>query len=334
MSPRAISRPPIRLRGEGAIAGSAVGFGVGTAMSVLALRGLHPADLLAVELGGSACVLLTVAAATGRLQRARAGRGLAQGALTPGLSFLLGDLGLARTSAASGSLLLATEMLLTVLLAVVFLRERVHARSAAALILGLGGAALVSLGTTPSDAARDSMAGNLLVVGAVACAAAFTVWSRRAKDENTEGLSLTAWQFLGAALAVSPFVLGSWATGGTRFATAEPRVILAAVVVLCCGLGALLSFNIGIRTVTATRAALLANLQPVAGTATAVGLLGESLGAGQVLGGGLVVAGLTLLIQRRTHLAPTGDPISQGPPTDIAARPSTTSTSGSDDQAA
>ncbi|MCE3551787.1 EamA family transporter [Pseudonocardia sp. RS11V-5] len=289
----------------------------------LALRGLHPADLLAVELGGSAIVLLTVATATGRLRRTGAGRGLAQGALTPGLSFLLGDLGLARASATSGSLLLGSEMLLTVLLAAVVLRERVDPSSAGALALGLAGTALVSVGVAPSATRGDSVAGNLLVLAAVACGAAFTVWSRHARDDNGEGLSPTTWQFLGAAVAVSPFVLGSLATGGTRLATAEPRVVVAAVVVLCCGLGALFAFNIGIRTVTATRAALLENLQPVAGTATAVALLGESLGVGQALGGGLVVVGLTLLLPRRTPVPATADE-SQNPRAGPAIRPPTT----------
>jgi drug/metabolite transporter (DMT)-like permease len=209
MKPGALVRSPIPLGGEVAVLASAIGFGVGTSVSVLALRGLRPADLLAVELGGSAIVLLTVAAATGRLRRAGAGRGLVQGALTPGLSFLLGDLGLARTSATSGSLLLGTEMLLTVLLATVVLRERVDPRSAGALVLGLAGTALVSFGAAPSDTTGGSVAGNLLVLAAAACGAAFTVWSRHAKDENGEGLSLTTWQFLGAALAVSPFVLGA-----------------------------------------------------------------------------------------------------------------------------
>jgi drug/metabolite transporter (DMT)-like permease len=330
MNTGAPTRPCISLGGEVAVLASAVGFGVGTSVSVLALRGLRPADLLAVELGVSAIVLLVVAAATGRLRRVGAGRGLLQGALTPGLSFLLGDLGLARTSATSGSLLLGSEMLLTVLLATVVLRERVDARSAGALVLGLAGTALVSFGTAASDTTGGSIAGNLLVLAAVACGAAFTVWSRHAKDERGEGLSLTTWQFLGAAVAVSPFVLGSWATGGTRLATANPGIIVPAVVVLCCGLGALLAFNIGIRTVTATRAALLENLQPVAGSATAVALLGESLGAGQALGGGLVVAGLTLLLRR----PPTTADKSQTQPNGSATPPLTTQSCCCDERAA
>src|SRR6476661_5068877 len=110
-------------RGQAAIATSAVGYGVGTALSVVALRGLRAADLLAIELTGSAVVLLAVAATTGRLRREGAGRALAQGAVLPGLSFLLGDLGLARTTATSGALLSSIDAIATVLLSALFLRE-------------------------------------------------------------------------------------------------------------------------------------------------------------------------------------------------------------------
>ena len=68
-----------------------------------------------------------------------------------------------------------------------------------------------------------------------------------------EGVGRTAWQFLGATLAVLPFVLGSWWTGGSRITTAEPHQLAAAAAVLLCGLGALLAFNIGIGTVSASR---------------------------------------------------------------------------------
>ncbi len=47
-----------RMRGEVAVLAAALGSGVGTALSVVTLRGLRPANLLAVELGGSALVRL------------------------------------------------------------------------------------------------------------------------------------------------------------------------------------------------------------------------------------------------------------------------------------
>ena len=187
-----------RCRGAGrvAIAASAVGYGVGTALSVVALHGLRPADLLAIELAGSATVLLAFAAATGRLRREGAGR-----ALPP-----------------------------------------------------------------------------------------------------------PAWQFLGATLAVLPFAPGSWWTGGSRITTAEPHQLAAAAAVLLCGLGALLAFNIGIGTVSASRAGLLYTLQPLAGALTAVALLGEPVVAGQAFGAALILACLVVLTRAEPTDHPTPTP--------------------------
>jgi drug/metabolite transporter (DMT)-like permease len=293
---------PTSRRGQVAIAASAVGFGVSTALSVVALHGLRPADLLAIELAGSAAVLLAVAAGTGRLHRRGAPRALAQGAVLPGLCFLLGDLGLARTTATSGALLLSVDTVATVILAALFLRERIGTVTAAALALGTAGTVLVALnapdaGSTPTTG--SAMAGNLLVLASVLGGAGYVVWSRRTAQPTQAGpedsIGRTAWQFVGAILAVSPFVLGSWWTGGSRVATAEPHQLVAAAAVLLCGLGALLAFNIGIGAVSASRAGLLFTLQPLAGAVTAVGVLGESLVTGQAIGGALILACLILL---------------------------------------
>lgn len=298
-------------RGQAAIAASAVGYGVGTTLSVVALRGLWPADLLAIELAGSAAVLLAVAAVNGRLHRQGAGSALAQGAVLPGLSFLLGDLGLARTTATSGALLSSIDAVATVLLAALFLRERVGAVVGAALALGTAGTILVALDAPDAGlTAGTETLGNLLVLASVLGGAGYVVWSRRSAPPAEEGVGRTAWQFLGATLAVLPFVLGSWWTGGSRIATAEPYQLIATVAVLFCGMGALLAFNIGIGTVSASRAGLLYTLQPLAGAVTALVLLGEPLVAGQATGGALILACLVLLTRDGPgdHSGPSPDP--------------------------
>ncbi len=299
-------------RGQLAIAAAAVAYGVDTALSVVALHGLRPADLLTIELGGSAAALLAVAASTGRLRRRGAGRALAQGAVLPGLSFLLGNLGLARTTATSGALLLSVDTIATVLLAALLLRERIGAAVAAALALGTAGTALVAVyapGAASSDAAGSATVGNLLILASVIGGAGYVVWSRRTVQRaDDDSIGRTAWQFLGAALAVSPFVVGSWWTGGSRIGTAEPHQLVAAAAVLLCGLGALLAFNIGIGAVSASRAGLIFTLQPLAGAVTAVAVLGEPLVAGQAVGGTLILACLLLLTREEPPRRPAEEP--------------------------
>ena len=136
--------------GSAAILAAAVGYGLSTTLSVAVLRQIAPADLLAVELGGGATLLVVTAAALGRLTRAGSARNLLLGILAPGLAFVLGDLGLSWTIATSGSLLLATEVPLSVVLAVVFLREAVDRTGRWALVCGFAGTALVALGAGAS----------------------------------------------------------------------------------------------------------------------------------------------------------------------------------------
>jgi drug/metabolite transporter (DMT)-like permease len=277
-------------RGEPALLLSAVSYGVSTTVSVVALRAVRPADLLAVEISGAAAVLLITAAVRGQLRRRGALRQMSLGILVPGLAFLFGDLGLARTSASSGSLLLAAEPLLSVLLALAVLRERVSGRAAVALVVGLAGGALVAC--QPGGPSATGMAlGNVLVLLAVVAAAVFLIATRRVNGDG-DGLTASAWQTTGGALSVVPFVAVSWSTGGSRLGTVGAPGWLACAAVLACGALGSVTFNRGIARVPAARAAQLANLTPVVGTLTAVAFVGDRPSPLQLVGGAAILASL------------------------------------------
>ncbi|OBK44876.1 DMT family transporter [Mycobacterium sp. 1081908.1] len=295
-------------RGEVGVAAAAVAFGIGSALTVLALRGLTPADMLVVELGGATLVFMPVALVTGQLQTRGAVRAMAQGVMLPGLTWLLENLGLARTTATSGSLLLGTETLMTVALAVLVLRERLGVPGVVALVFGLAGTGLVSLTAGETDAVGDQTIGNLLVIAAVACGAVYVIWSRRTARSPMAALGLTAWQFAGSTLAVSPFVALSWATQRSHFTTAGPAHLLAAIAVLGSTIAAMAAFNRSISSVSASRAGLMLSLQPVAGAVTAVMVLGEPPHAHTAIGGTLIVLGLVVL----AGATPNGDDTSTG----------------------
>ncbi|WP_436532614.1 DMT family transporter [Actinoplanes sp. HUAS TT8] len=285
-----------RLRhGDRALLLSAAIYGVSTTVSVVALRTVRPVDLLAVEISGAAGLLLVTAAAQRQLRRRGALRQMLVGCLVPGLAFLLGDLGLARTSASSASLLLAADPLLSVLLAVVVLRERLTGRAAAAVAVGLVGAALVA--AQPGDSAGvDTVLGNVLVLLAVAASALYLVATRRFNGDD-DGLNASAWQAVGGALSVVPFVVYSWSAGGSRLGAAGFAGWPACLAVLGCGaLGSVL-FNRGIGSVPAARAAQLGNLTPVIGTLSAIVFLGDRPSLLQVVGGVAVLGGIGLLLR-------------------------------------
>jgi drug/metabolite transporter (DMT)-like permease len=217
------------------------------------------------------------------------------GALVPGLAFLFGDLGLARTSASSGSLLLAAEPLLSVLLAVAVLGERLSGRSVPALVVGLAGGALVAF-EPGGPAGADTTAGNVLVLLAVVAAAVFLIATRRFNDGG-DGLNESAWQSTGGLLSIVPFVILSWSTGGTRLGAVGAEGWLACMAVVVCGVVGGVLFNRGIGRVPAARAGLLGNLTPVVGTLTAVVFLGDRPSLLQLVGGAAILAGLVLLLR-------------------------------------
>jgi drug/metabolite transporter (DMT)-like permease len=208
------------------------------------------------------------------------------GALEPALSFALFDYGLDRTGAADGALLVACEGLFAAVFAWVLLGERVAPRTAAALAFGIAGAALVTVGMSGHHA---SLAGDLLVLGGSASAAAYSVGARRFTREG-DPLAATAVQLLAALVLVSPLIAVGAVSGSSRFGTAGAGALLFAVATGVLG-GALpfLLFNFAIRDITVAGSAVIFNLIPVLAAVLAVLLLGEHPGLVQLGGGALVV---------------------------------------------
>ena len=306
--------------------GAACAYGVATAVSVAALDHVRPFDLLAVELGGGSLALLGIGLANGKVRRSGAGRNLLIGALTPGLAFLLGDLGLSRTSASAGSLLLAAELPLTVLLSVLFLGERLRGWAWPALLLGLAGSGIVALGSGESGGAATT-AGNALVVASVLATGAFVVLTRAYNGDD--GFNASAWQTAGGAVFAAPFVLVSWSYGGSDLTSAGLEGWLSCFGVLATTAIGSVAFNWGISRVPAVTASQLLNLTPVVGFGTAVVVLGEVPSSAQYVGGVLVLLAVVLLV-RLVEGAPSeqddagagpvaGEPRRSAPPADRAA---------------
>src|ERR1700689_1728100 len=148
----------------------------GTAVSVTkyALRGFGPITLLAISLIAGTAVLGTIVLLRGPRPPLPWRRAVLLGLLEPALAYAGDLLGLARTSAANGALLSGLESGFIVLLAAVFLRERITRRIAMAVALALAGVmALEGTGSFTSPGL-----GDLLVLAGVLSAAAYTIVAR------------------------------------------------------------------------------------------------------------------------------------------------------------
>ena len=281
---------------------ASLSWGVSAALSKVALEQLSPVDLFGIEVGTGALALSAIALARGARPARPSAAVLLLGLLEPGLAYLLFDVGLAHPDATHGALLLSTESLFTVGLAAVLLRERLDARLSLALAAGFAGSVLVSL---HGSGTVSSFVGDLLVVAASLAAAGYAVLARRiAPGRNV--LSLTAVQMLSAAAVSLPLAAAAVAHRDSRIGHADATHVLVAVSVgVLASVVPFLLYNAAIDRVTATAAGLVLTLIPLFGTLASIILLSESLGFGQLVGGGFVVSAAMLAATRNGHAPPT-----------------------------
>jgi O-acetylserine/cysteine efflux transporter len=255
-------------------------WGMAVSGTKYALGGFDPVTLLSIELLAGAGVLWAALLVRGYRPPGSWWLPALLGLLEPALAYLGDTFGLSLTSAVHGAAINGLESALVVLLAAVLLRETVTRPAILAIVVALGGlAVLASAGGGAGGGAGVSRAvGDLLVAGGVLSASLYTIAAKRF-DDGSDALSLTAWQFTVAALVSLLVTTARWtASSGTGAVSAPPRFWLAAVLVGAGGFGiSFLLFNMVIVRVDAARAAVVLNLIPVFGVVSAVVFLGEGM---------------------------------------------------------
>ncbi len=298
---------------------AAAAWGSATTLSDFALRELPAIDLLALELTVGAVVVAGPVLARNRDALGTPGRGgfLLLGLFEPGLTFLLGNEGLRRASAATGSLLLATEVVFVAVLAFAFLGERPRPRTVLALALGLIGTVAVA---SSADAGVDTPAGVALMIASSLTAATYVILARRAGGRAPAAI-VTSLQLIAALAFALPLVVGVHLAGHDPLPAAGPGYWLAGTAAGLLGVALpFLLYNRAIAAVPAASAAGLLALIPLVGLATAVAFLGDRPAIGELIGGALILLSIvwigTLTAGARNDAA---RPVPSAPP---APRPS------------
>ncbi len=194
------------------------------------------------------------------------------------------------TSANNGALIMAINPLLTVVLAALFLGERVGVRHFVALPVALAGVAVVISG---ADLARLEALhfshGDLLMLAATLSWAMYNVLTRRFMPQGSP-LAHTTWIMAAGALALLAFALGSGSHVHALKATAAGSMALMVVggTVL-----AYLFWGMGISRLGAGRTAIFINLVPVFAMLTGA-FVGKLPTGAQLAGGLLVLAGVVI----------------------------------------
>ena len=209
------------------------------------------------------------------------------GALEPCLYFLLEVNALRYTSAGQAGMVCALLPLMVALVAFVLLRERVSRRQLLGFAIAIAGIALLGLGEGADEFAPNALLGNSLEMGAMLCAATYSVVFKKLSSRYGV-MTLTALQAFVGTLFFAPFAFSSPWPAAWAWQDMAVIVFLGAFVTL----GAYLLYNWSVTQVKVTLAAAYVNLIPVFTLLLAYLLLGETLSPLQWLACAAVLAGI------------------------------------------
>jgi len=205
-------------------------------------------------------------------------------------------LGLQHTTAVNATLINGLGPLITGALAAVLIGERMTRGQVIGAMLGLAGVVtLISGGRLRFWESLESNVGDLIVLGAVALWALYSVLGRRVMHRRS-ALSASA---LSALLGLPFLLLGAvWETSTSDY-TLTPRLILPLLYIgIAPGVIGLLSWNAGVRTLGASGAMVFYNTLPLYGALLGTVVLGEPIGVSHLVGGALIVGGGLLAARR------------------------------------
>lgn len=194
------------------------------------------------------------------------------------------------TSAGNASLIMATNPLVTMVLAALVLGERPGLRLLLSLPLALAGVIVViSSGDMSKLTHLQNVQGDLLMLGANLAWAGYNVLSRKLMPQQSALTNTTLVMSAGALiLLVAAATSSEHITALGFYASIDLAIMVVGGTVL-----AYLFWNTGIARLGAGRTALFMNLIPVFAMLTAA-VMGRLPNAAQIMGGALVISGVAL----------------------------------------
>nr|WP_268793580.1 DMT family transporter [Ramlibacter sp. Leaf400] len=200
--------------------------------------------------------------------------------------------GVSMTSAVSAGVIMASIPAVVAVMSWVFLRERVAPRVWVAVACAVGGIAVLALGKSDAAGGRTAWLGNLLVVGAVLCEAAYAVIGKKltgALGPRRISAIVNLW----GLLLVTPF--GLWQAASFDFAApAASTWMLLLFYSLAASVWSVWLWMTGLRHLPAAMAGVFTVMLPISAALVGVLLLGEPFGALQAAAFALALAGVLL----------------------------------------
>ncbi|MBT3069034.1 DMT family transporter [Rhodoferax sp. U11-2br] len=211
--------------------------------------------------------------------------------------------GVSLTTAVSAGVILAAIPAVVALLSWVFLRERISRRVALAIVLAALGIGLFSLskselsahaiqGPDANLAHKTSWLGNLLVMGAVVCEAAYAVIGKKLTGTVSPKRITALINLWGFALMTPMGLYAAWAFDFSGVAI--PIWLLLVFYALAASVWTVWLWMTGLKTVPASQAGVFTVMLPISAAAVGVLVLDETLTGMQLLAFGLCLSGVVL----------------------------------------
>lgn len=213
------------------------------------------------------------------------------------VQFLVQFKGLQLTTVSHASLMVGTLPMMLALSSALFLHERLNPREWGVLSLSAIGAVLIALsGSHTSQASSPTAKGDLLVLVSMIAAVVMILTTKRLMSEY-DPLQVTAAMIVIGTVLLLIFVAVSQPV---RFHFSIKAWIAVAAQGLLATAMAYVLWNWGLARVSASRAGVFLNMEPLVGAILGVAFLRESLGSLAMLGGGMII-GSAVYFTKRSH---------------------------------
>lgn len=215
----------------------------------------------------------------------------------PALYFILEVNALRFTSASQAGIVTSTMPLITAILAGLILKELITKKVVVGSLLSMVGVVVLSLSAESSQSASNPLLGNLLELGAMVCAAGYTIVAKHLSSKFS-ALYITASQAFLGALFFLPFFLYEIEKHSLNISTVSILWILYLGIIVTLGGYGL--YNFALTKIDASRAAVFINLIPIFAVVLGYLILNEKLTILQFFAAILIVVGVALSQYRKS----------------------------------
>ena len=216
----------------------------------------------------------------------------------PVLYFILEVNALRFTSASQAGIVSSTMPLITAILAGLILKELITKKVVVGSLLSMVGVVILSLSAESSQSASNPLLGNLLELGAMVCAAGYTIVAKHLSSKFS-ALYITASQAFLGALFFLPFFLYEIQKHSLNISIVSILLILYLGIIVTVGGYGL--YNFALTKIDASKAAVFINLIPIFVVVLGYFILNEKLTMLQIFAAFLIVVGVAISQYRKSN---------------------------------